>query len=61
MGEDEDAFMWLRLVKSVSNLTNDSFSSVWNYSIQEFFSYMLFNRKLNLERKEQLNRIKQHT
>ena len=56
---NEDAFMWLRIVKSVSDLTNDSMANCWEYSIQEFFTYLLFNRKLNIERREQLNKIKQ--
>lgn len=49
--------MWLRIVKSVSDLTNDSMANCWEYSIQEFFTYLLFNRKLNIEKRGQLNKI----
>lgn len=59
MGEHGDAFGWLRLVKSVSDLTNDSFTRVWEYTVHEFFTYVLFRRKLAQEEKEMINKLKQ--
>ena len=54
----QDAFVWLRLVKSVSGLTLCSFSECWRMNITEFFTYLMFARKLALEERDRLQKMR---
>lgn len=56
--EGNGAYSWLSLLKEVSDLTHDPWSSCWAMPIYEFFGYVAFNREYNRRQEEYMRNYK---